>query len=111
MEDRLEKVGLEIPTTNTASSAQYSFKGQESGTRTINLNLYYLNATNSGGTVASNCLYFTGMPTDLALALDTIIDGVADGQKGKFRQYTDATNWPDVNATAVVNAMYILDVP
>ncbi len=116
VETRLQAIGLEIPTTNTSSSAQYSFKGRESGTRTINLNLYYLNATSgggggSGGNVASNCLYFTTMPTDLAIALDTIIDGVADGQNGKFRMYTDATDWPSVTQTVVVNAMYILDVP
>ncbi len=116
VETRLRAVGLAIPTTNTATSYQYSFKGQESGTVTIGLNLYYLAATSGGGgsggaNVSSNCLYFTGMPTDLAIALDSIIDGVADGQKGRFRMYTDATDWPTVTGTVVVNAMYILDVP
>lgn len=116
VENRLEAVGLDIPTSNTANSYQFTFKGQESGTRTMTLNLYYLNATSGGGgsgggNVASNTLYITNMPTDLALSIDRLIDDVSDGQNGSFRQYTDANDWPNVTTTAVVNAMSILDVP
>ncbi|MEA3297742.1 MAG: prepilin-type N-terminal cleavage/methylation domain-containing protein [candidate division Zixibacteria bacterium] len=116
VENRLEAVGLDLPTSNTANSYQFTFKGKESGTRTVNLNLYYLNATSGGGgsgggNVASNTLYMTGMPTDLAYAVDRFVDDIADGRDGSFRQYTDASDWPSVVATATVNTQYILDVP
>ncbi len=116
VENRLRAVGLEIPTTNTTNSYQFTFKGKQSGARTITVNLYSLNATSGGGggggvTVANNALYMTNMPTDLAIATDRIVDGVANGQDGTFRQYTDANDWPDITAAAVVNTMYIMDVP
>ncbi len=116
VESRLTAVGLEIPTSNTSNSYQFTFKGKQSGSRTVSLNLYYRNATaggggSGGGNVASNALYITNMPTDLAIATDRVIDGVADGQNGTFRQYTDATDWPDITTTAVVNTMNILNVP
>lgn len=116
VENRLTAVGLELPTSNTANSYQFAFKGKQSGSRTMSLNLYYLNSTaggggSGGGNVANNCLYITNMPTDLAIATDRVIDGVADGQNGTFRRYTDATDWPAITATAVVNTMDILDVP
>ncbi|NOX26205.1 MAG: prepilin-type N-terminal cleavage/methylation domain-containing protein [Deltaproteobacteria bacterium] len=113
---RLQAVGLDLPTTNTGTSYTYSFKGSTSGSRTVTLALDSLNATTGGGgssgtNMANNVLYFTLMPTDLAIALDNVIDGSANGKNGKFRHYPDTTDWPNVNTTTTVNAMYILDVP
>ncbi len=109
--NRLNAVGIEIPTTNTTLSYKYAFKGTVSGPRTIALRLYRRNVTISGGgTVGNNVLDFAQMPTDLAIALDNVIDGSADGTAGNFRQVSGAA-WPNVTATTTVTAMYILDVP
>ena len=48
------------------------------------------------------------MPTDVAIALDTIIDGTADGKTGLFRHYPDSVAWPNANNTPTVNVMYML---
>ncbi len=116
VENRLKAVGIDIPTTNTGTSYHYSFKGKTSGSRTVTLALDSLNITSGGGgsggaAVRNNVLYFTQMPTDLAIAIDNVIDGVADGKNGSFRHYPDATDWPNVTTTPVVNVTYILDVP
>ena len=110
----LEKVGLTVPTSNTNVSGQFTFKGQASGTQTITLWLYYLLSHTDAR--SSNALYLTNIPTDLAIALDTLVDGSVDARAGTFRRYADnaAPNdgtWPDVTTTSVVNAQYILDVP
>ena len=104
---RLEAVGLEVPVSNTSESGQFTYTGTYSGTRTITLSLQYL--ASSDGT--RNALYLTGVPTDLAIALDTIVDGEADGTKGNFRRYTDANDWPDASTTATVNAAYTINLP
>jgi len=107
----LKKVGLEVPTTNTANSGTYSFKGAYSGSRTITMYLYYLTSHTDGN--ADNRLYLTNMPTDLAIALDKIIDGQMDSTAGSFRQYPDNTDttgaWPDASTTTVVNASLLID--
>ncbi len=105
----LKKVGLTVPVSNTANSGQFTFRGKYSGTATITLYLYYLRSATDGR--YNNCLYLTGIPTDLAIALDTMVDGKMDATAGNFRRYQDNVAWPDASATATVNAMYILNVP
>ena len=110
----LRKVGLTVPTSNTGNSGQFTFKGQYSGTTTITLNLQYLYSHTDARN--SDALYLVNVPTDLAIVLDTMVDGSVDARAGTFRRYADnaAPNdgtWPDVTATNVVNAQYILDVP
>ncbi len=109
--ETLRRVGIEVPTTNTDESGQYTFKGKYSGTQTITLWLYYLYSHTDGR--SSNALYLTNIPTDLAIALDTIIDGQADPTTGAFRRYPDnsGSTWPSASSTAVVNAQYIMNVP
>ncbi len=111
---KLTAVGLTVPTSNTANSGQFSYKGQFSGTQTINMNFWYMYSHTQ--LRSSNALYLTSVPTDLAIALDTMIDGQIDARAGTFRRYADnaAPNdgtWPDASTTAVVNVQYILDVP
>lgn len=110
----LKKIGLTVPTSNTANSGQFTFKGQQSGTQTVTVVLYYMYSHTD--TRSSNALYLTNIPTDLAIAIDTMVDGSVDARAGTFRRYHDdaAPNdgtWPDVTVTSVVNAQYILDVP
>ncbi len=113
IDDTLKKVGLEVPESNTSNSGQYSFNGAYSGVRTITMYLYYLYSHREGRSY--NCLYLTGIPTDLAIAIDAMIDGSTDARTGHFRQYHDDTStdgtWPDASSTAVVNAMYIIQIP
>lgn len=99
---RLQAVGLTVPTSNMANSGQFSYKGQVGTVVTITMFLQALGNRNS--------LYFTNMPTDLAIALDTLVDGTVDGSTGNFRRWANAA-WPDATATLVVNAQYIIDVP
>lgn len=111
---KLTAVGLSVPTSNTANSGQNTFKGQNSGTQTITMYLYYLYSHTQ--LRSSNALYLTNIPTDLAIALDTIVDGQIDARAGTFRRYPDNSDpndgtWPDASVTTVVNAQYILDVP
>lgn len=111
---KLAAVGLTVPNSNTANSGQNTFKGQQSGTQTVTMYLYYLYSHTQAR--SSNALYLTNMPTDLAIALDTLVDGQIDARAGTFRRYPDNSapndgTWPDASATAVVNAQYILDVP
>ncbi len=108
---RLRAVGLEVPTSNTGNNYEYSYTGVYSGSRTIPLQL--ITRPSATDKTTYNTLYFTNMPTDLALALDTVIDGQASSSTGSFRIYTDDTDgtWPDANTNAVVNAMYIINLP
>lgn len=104
---RLQAVGLTVPVSNTANTNQFTYKGQTSGNQTIVLSLMNRNG---------NSLQFTNMPTDLAIALDTIIDGSVNTSRGSFRQWpnpADSANapWPDASATLTVTAQYIIDVP
>ncbi len=107
----LKRVGLEVPTTNTANSGQFSFKGAYSGSQTINMYLYHL-ASHTDGTV-DNRLWLTNMPTDLAIGLDKIIDGQMDSNAGAFRQYHDDVGangvWPDASTTPTVSASLLID--
>ena len=114
----LRKVGLMVPVSNTSNSGQYVYKGGYSGSQTITLWLYYLYSTTDGR--SNNALYLTSIPTDLAIALDTMVDGEADPTKGKFRRYPDSAggtgggtsaSWPDASTTATVRAQLIVDVP
>ncbi len=112
--NRLKAVGLEIPTSNTGNNYQYTYSGVYSGSRTISLQLITRASVTDG--VTRNTFYFTGMPTDLALALDTVIDGQADPRAGSFRSYPDNPTggvWPDASKTksTTVDAMYIVNVP
>ncbi len=108
----LKKVGLEVPQSNTANSGQFSFKGANSGSRTITMSLYNLYSHTE--LRYDNRLYLSSVPTDLAIGLDKIIDGQMDSVKGSFRQYPDNTDptggWPDASTTAVVNCSLLIDL-
>jgi len=105
---KLKAVGLEVPTSNTDESGQFTYTGNYSGSRTITLYLSYRGSTDG----SRNAIFLSNLPTDLAIALDTIIDGEADASKGNFRRDPDTTGaWPDASATQVVNADYTINLP
>ena len=108
---RLGQVGLEPPPiTAIGTNYQYSIKGRTSGTRTVAIQLYQRNSIENAVNIPNNVLRFVTMPTDLALALDGMIDGTTNGSLGKFRQDPNGA-WPNAATTPTVTAMYILDVP
>ena len=108
----LKKVGLEVPLSNTANSGQVSFKGAYSGNSTITMQLY--NLYSHTDLRSDNRLYLNNVPTDLAIALDKIVDGQMNSVTGSFRQYpdnSDATGaWPDASATTAVNCSLLIDL-
>lgn len=108
VDERLKAVGLEVPTSNTDESGQFTYTGNYSGSRTITLYLSYRGSTDG----SRNTIFLTNLPTDLAIALDTIVDGEADASRGSFRRDPDTTAaWPDASATQVVNAEYTINLP
>ena len=105
----LREKGLQVTETNTATSYQFSYTGAYSGNQVVTLAL--LNATNYGQT--NNTMRFRNMPTDLAYALDKIIDGQVDATAGVFVLNGGAAGatWGDATAVPTVTAAYRLDVP
>ncbi len=107
----LKKMGLEVPLTNTARSGQVSFKGAYSGNRTITMSLS--NLYSHTDLRRDNRLYLTGVPTDLAIGLDKMIDGQMNSATGSFRQYHDDTDpaggWPNASTTATVSCSLLID--
>lgn len=102
---RLTAVGLTVPTTNTANSGQITYSGQFSGNQTITLTL--------AAVAPNNVLSFALIPTDLAIAIDAMVDGVSDGTAGNFRNRVGAAYvaWPDASTTTTVTAHLIIGVP
>ncbi len=104
----LKKVGLTQVVSNTTDNYHYTYTGAYSGSRAIPLQL----TVRAVDGVNKNILYFYNMPTDLAVAVDTMVDGEADAAAGKWRiKSTDLTAWPDASDTTYVSVDYIIDVP
>ncbi|WP_051904354.1 prepilin-type N-terminal cleavage/methylation domain-containing protein [Hippea jasoniae] len=112
VEDKLKAVGLEPPTTNTNNPGSYFINAKYTRS-TMTAWLYNLHSYIDNRNY--NAIYITGMPTDVAIALDTIIDGSANPSTGLFRRYHDDytgadgthNTWPNASTTATVNVMYI----
>ncbi len=107
----LRSVGLTPVVSNLSNNGDYSYTGAYSGTQIISLVIRYFQSERENKKY--NVLYFLNIPTDLAIAVDTMIDGQADGRSGAMRQAPDTGNWPDASAEAqaTINAFYILDLP
>jgi prepilin-type N-terminal cleavage/methylation domain-containing protein len=105
----LEEKGLEVPETNTATSHNYSFTGAYSGNQNVTLYLY--NRTNYGQT--NNTMLLLNVPTDLAYALDKIIDGQVDATEGKcvLDQGAVGATWGNAQTLPRVNVAIRIDVP
>jgi len=99
----LQNVGLTPPISNMNNSTKYRIIGRYT-TSVVDVQFYEV--TYNGGDY--NALYFAGMPTDVAIALDTIIDGKADGTSGSFVQ-SNGQAWPDPTTTKTVDVWYLID--
>jgi hypothetical protein len=114
---RLRQVGIDVPVTNTGGGpltapdgATYTIEGKyATSTSAMTLSSIAINGT------ARNVLNITLVPTDVALALDTMIDGTADAGLGNCRQSTAVATatpttalWPDAQATKTVTVYIVL---
>ncbi|MCX6060996.1 MAG: prepilin-type N-terminal cleavage/methylation domain-containing protein [Campylobacterales bacterium] len=114
--NRLRAVGLDIPVTNTAAAqngGSYTIDGKYATSTSI--------MTLSGAILINglprNILSLTLVPTDVAMALDTMIDGTADAGLGNCVRSTAVAGaapatavWPAANvaATKTVTVYIIL---
>ncbi len=99
----LPQVGLTPPETNTNYCYRENMAGKYyNGT----VNIYIRRLTVN--TKPHNVLYLTNVPTDIAIAIDTIVDGKMDAGSGNFQRY-NGTTWPDPQNTNAVSCAYILD--
>ncbi len=101
----LPQVGLTPPETNTNNCYAENMAGKYyNGTVYIYLRRLTVNGK------PHNVLYLTNVPTDIAIAIDTIVDGKMDANSGNFQQYNaSGDDWPDPQTTNAVNCAYILD--
>ena len=110
VQDRLKEVGIDVPTSNIAGTngGGYRIKGKYI-TENATAGLYYLSSATDG--TDKNKLYIKNVPTDVAIAWDTIVDGEMNPSKGAFRRHADdqtgtdgtANTWPDASDTTTVN--------
>ena len=78
-------VGLEIPTTNGTDACTYNYT--DSGGNIRNLAILF----NFAATY--NFMQISNIPGEMAIAIDRIIDGEADGTAGDFLNGAGATDW------------------
>lgn len=88
----LSQVGLTSPTTNTDKPWKYRYTDSEGGTHEITIAFDYdstgkYNFMSIGGPAGDDVTEID-LPSELAMALDTIIDGEANGAAGDFICYS-----------------------
>ncbi|MBW2095134.1 MAG: prepilin-type N-terminal cleavage/methylation domain-containing protein [Deltaproteobacteria bacterium] len=109
IETQLRRVGLEPPPSgSTGSSLVRTYTDSQGIQRTLTIVFDY--ATNLG-----NFIRINGVPNDLGMALDRIIDGEMDGTTGDFLYTADGTvatpgvaSWPPATTAPTANAAAIL---
>lgn len=107
IESQLTRVGLEPPTNGpTGVSLVRTYTDSSGVSRTLTLHFTY--DANIG-----NYMAIQGIPNDLGMAWDRIIDGELDGEAGDFL-YSTAWNgfalgaWPDATIPPIANAAGML---
>ncbi len=107
----LKKVGLPLPpaASNSSNNMQYRYTGP-SGTQTITMYLCRVYCHVKQRNV--NGIFFPNMPADLAIAIDTMVDGQADPNSGAWRQHDPAKGpWPDASTNSSISAFYEINLP
>jgi len=105
VQDKLKQVGLDVPLGNVPSKngGAYSVKGKHITTEAT-IHLVALAATGNN----KNYLQINNLPTDVAIAFDTITDGKLDSASGSFLGW-DGSNlldeWPDAETTPTVTVL------
>lgn len=111
IQNRLRAIGLDIPVTNiAANSGSYTIEGKyATSTATMQLQNVAVN------TNLRNIIQIQLVPTDVALAIDTMIDGAADAGLGNCLRSTAVAPavqatvaWPDAQTTPLVTMFIVL---
>ena len=89
----LIQIGLTPPTTNSTDTCTYRYTNSEGGSQDITITFNYGSDSNTNGSY--NYMEISGIPLELALAIDRMVDGQADGTVGDFIR---------VNATGSLNS-------
>ncbi len=77
----LKSVGLTPPTTNAGNDCTYRYSDSEGGQHDVTITFDY--NTND----KTNILVINNIPNELGMAIDSIVDGEADGKNGDFLAY------------------------
>ncbi len=97
----VDDVGLEVPVSNVpTASYQYNYVNSVGNTNTLEVAFMW----DTGGGNTRNVMIIDNIPAELALAIDTMVDGEADGTDGDFVRSTGAA-W-DVTTAVTVNTAY-----
>ncbi len=119
---QLTQVGLLAPPAGPTGVTNQRSYTASNGSRYV-ITLDFLSNTAYGNHVRLRAQLngvggFLGLPNELGLALDTIIDGTANGLQGEFLYDTNVTNatannavWPPANTNPVANAGAVLRLP
>ncbi len=94
----LTEVGLDSPTTNTANAYEYNYVNSAGSTDTLTVAFLWDGANNYNYMQIINC------PSELALSLDTMVDGEADGLSGDLVRGDAAADW-DASAPDATNTI------
>ena len=78
----LSQIGLNPPVTNSTDACIYRYTDSEGGSHGVTVTFDY--GTDTATRSSYNYLHLTNLPLELAIALDRMIDGEADGTKGDF---------------------------
>lgn len=98
----LSDVGLDVPTSNVSGTAyQYRYVNSQGSTDLLDV-AFDWDAGNS-----RNVMLINNIPTELALAIDTMVDGEADGTSGDFVESTGAA-WDTSSAVASNTAHWVM---
>jgi prepilin-type N-terminal cleavage/methylation domain-containing protein len=75
-------VGLEVPTTNGTDACTYNYTDSGGNIRNLVVSFFY---EGTGGAVGTyNYMQILTIPNELAIAIDRMVDGEADGTAGDF---------------------------
>jgi len=77
----LKEIGLTPPTTNAGNACTYRYSDSEGGQHDVTITFDY--NTND----KTNILVINNIPNELGMAIDSIVDGEADGKNGDFLAY------------------------
>ena len=94
----LSQVGLDEPVTNVPGVPwQYKYVDSTGNTSFITIAFEFSAAAPPG----YNYMMIDSIPTELAMAIDTMVDGEADGTDGDFLNGAGAADWGNNPATVV----------
>jgi hypothetical protein len=79
----LDDVGLSAPSTNNGNCFEYTYTDKQGSGHTLSVAFKY------DRTDKYNYMWIDGIPNELGMALDTIIDNQADGTLGDFLCFND----------------------